>query len=70
MNAVKIYPSNPIIFAKGSKKLATIESMLEPFMPTFAKIQIIKPAGTATDNDLPRTKIVLSKIDLTIILPN
>ena len=36
----------------------------------FAKIQIIRPAGAATEIALPNTNKVLSKIDRTKTFPN
>ena len=53
MNAVKIYPSSPIIFAKGSKKFATIVNRLFPSIPMFANIHMINPAGAADTIALP-----------------
>ena len=70
INAVKIYPSNPISLAKGLRKFATILNILSPFIPIFANSQITRPAGAATAIALPRTKTVLSNMDLINIFPN
>lgn len=69
INAVKIYPSNPISFAKGSKKFAIYERIDKSPIVTFAKSHIIIPTGAATEIALPKTNNVLSKSDLTITLP-
>ena len=56
INAVNIYPSNPINLAKGFKKFAIYESMLKFPILIFAKIQITIPTGAATATALPKYK--------------
>ena len=67
INAIKIYPSNPIILAKGSRKLAICERIDKLPIVIFANNHIIIPKGAATAIALPSTNKVLSKIDLVII---
>ena len=69
IKAVKIYPSKPINFAKGSKKLATIVNILLSPIIILANNQITAPAGAATARALPSTNNVLSNIERMIILP-
>lgn len=69
MNAVKMYPSNPINCANGLRKFAIIVNKLSPFIPILANSQMTNPAGAATDMALPSTNNVLSKMDLTTIFP-
>ena len=70
INAMRRIPSRPISLANGSRKFAQIFKTLKLPILTFAKIHIIRPAGAATATALPRTNIVLSKIDLTITFEN
>lgn len=69
INAVRIYPSNPINCAKGFKKFAIIVRMLSPCIPILANNQITSPAGAATEIALPKTNKVLSNIECTKIFP-
>ncbi len=69
INAVRIYPSNPIILAKGSRKFAITFKIDNPFTLIFAKSHITRPAGTATSIALNNTNEHLSKIERTIIFP-
>ena len=69
IKAVKIYPSNPISFANGSKIFATNDNNVISPICKLANNQIIKPAGAATAKALPKTNIVLSKIERTITFP-
>ena len=69
INAVKIYPSNPIILAKGSRKFEIIFKIDNPFILILAKSQITRPAGIATSIALNSINKHLSKIERTIIFP-
>ncbi|MNW03536.1 hypothetical protein D3C71_1994870 [compost metagenome] len=48
MKAIMMKPSMPSSWAKGSKKAAIWFSTLSPPTNTFARIQVIMPAGAAT----------------------
>lgn len=69
INAIKIYPSRPNDFAKGSIKLAAEDKMLISPINIFAIIHIINPAGIATNTARPKTNNVLSRMDRTMIFP-
>ena len=69
INASKITPSSPIIRPIGSKKSDVYFKSVISFTVIFASNQIRRPAGTANTIDLPKTEIVLSKTDRTIIFP-
>ena len=63
IKANKITPSSPKSVAKGFKKFAQwLKTELLP-IDIFAIIQIISPAGAATETLRPKTKSVLSKIE-------
>ncbi len=62
-------PSKPNNFPNGSKKAAQCDNNVASPAVTFAKIQIMNPAGAATITALPKTKMVLSNKDLTITFP-
>ena len=62
-------PSKPNNFPNGSKKVAQCDNNVASPAVTFAKIQIMNPAGAATITALPKTKMVLSNKDLTITFP-
>ena len=63
IKAIRITPSKPIHFANGSKNPAQCARSVCPDTVIFAMIQITSPAGAATVTALPKTNIVLSKID-------
>lgn len=69
INAVKTYPSNPIILANGSKNDAIYERIDISPIVIFAKSHMIIPTGAATAIALPNTNSVLSKRDLIITFP-
>ena len=69
INAVSIYPSNPINRANGSKKFAIYVRILISPMFIFANNHITRPAGAATATALPSTNKVLSNIDLISTCP-
>ncbi len=69
MNAISITPSSPITLASGSKKLVQYSIIVLSPTLTFANSHISSPVGKATITALPKTNSVLSKIDLTIMLP-
>ena len=66
INAAKMYPSIPIILAKGSKKFAIYERTDKLPIVMLANNHIIIPTGAATLIALPKTNNVLSKSDRTI----
>ena len=69
INASKITPSIPSIWAKGSKKCAQCaNSVMSPAL-RLANSQINNPAGAATAAARPRTNMVRSKIERTITFP-
>ncbi len=68
IKAISIIPSRPISRANGSRKSAQIFNIDTESICTFAIIQIINPAGAATDTARPKTKSVLSKTDRAITL--
>ena len=67
--AVRITPSIPISFPKGS--IASVQCMSRVLSPavTFAKIHITIPAGAATLTALPSTNKVRSNTERIIVLP-
>ena len=67
--AVRITPSIPISFPKGS--IASVQCMSRVLSPavTFAKIHITIPAGAATLTALPSTNKVRSNTERVIVLP-
>lgn len=70
MNAVKIVPSSPINLPRGSSVEDICAKTDKSFISMFEANQIINPAGAAAVIARPRTKRVLSKMDLTMIFPN
>ena len=70
MKAISITPSSPKSFANGSRNLEQCSRMVISETVTFAKIQIISPAGAATAADLASTKRVLSKTERTSTFKN
>lgn len=69
INAIRITPSRPMSFPKGSRKFEQCVNMLMLPIVMFAISHIIRPAGAATLIALPRTNNVRSNSDLIIILP-
>lgn len=69
MNASRISPSMPRNLPGASRNEARCMSMVLPHTDVLASTQIISPAGAATAQALPKTKIVLSKMERTITLP-
>lgn len=67
INAVRIVPSSPISVPNGSKKFIMYDKIGILLMFVFVKNQIIIPAGIVIYMALPKTNIVLSKIDLIIV---
>lgn len=70
MKAIKITPSSPKRWAKGSKNVAQWRKSEISFIKTFAISQITSPAGAATATERPSTNKVLSKTERIITFAN
>lgn len=69
INAVSSTPSNPIILAKGSRKLVICVKIETSYMFILARSHITIPVGNATITALPSTNKVLSNIERIMVLP-